>query len=268
MSYSFCAPPLCQRKPVIISSRINSAPLAWHSALQRVQVAGRRVLGARRLEDQRGDAPGVLLEQRRGAGEIVVAEGRGQLADDLRDAGVHRRGADEPVVGREERVVGAAGDHVAPGIGAGEAHRARGRVGAVLAELDHLGAVDQRQEALRARHLERRGAGEVAAAHQLALRRIDHRGIGVAEPDRAVAHAVLDVLVAVGVPHPAAEPARDEAGRQDRVLVVALGVGVAAARDQVMGHFPQARRYPMAVQAHCTLRTSRCRASRPSLHGS
>ncbi len=50
-------------------------------ALQRVQVARRRVLGARRLEDQRGDAPGVLLEQRRGAGQIAVAEGRGQLAD-------------------------------------------------------------------------------------------------------------------------------------------------------------------------------------------
>ena len=50
-------------------------------ALQRVQVARRRILGARRLEDQRGDAPGVLLEQRRGAGQIAVAEGRGQLAD-------------------------------------------------------------------------------------------------------------------------------------------------------------------------------------------
>ena len=165
-------------------------------------------------------------------------------------------------------MVGAARDQVAPGVGAGEAHRARGRVRAVLAELDHLGAVDQRQEALRARHLERRGAGEVAAAHQLAPRRVDHRGIGVAEPDRAVAHAVLDVLPAVGVPHPAAEPARDEPGRQDRVLVVALGVGVAAARDQVMGHVPQARRYPMPVHAHCMLRASAGGASRPSLHGS
>ena len=52
-------------------------------ALQRVQVARRRVLGARRLEDQRGDPPGVLLEQRRGAGQIAVAEGHGQLADRL-----------------------------------------------------------------------------------------------------------------------------------------------------------------------------------------
>ena len=163
-------------------------------------------------------------------------------------------------------MVGAARDQVAPGVGAGEAHRARGRIRAVLAELDHLGAVDQRQELLGARHLDRRRAGEVAAAQQLALHRVDHRGIGVAEPDRAVAHAVLDVLAAVAVPHPAAAPARDEPGRQDRVLIVALGVGVAAARDQVVGELAQARRYLMAVQAHCSLRACACHCMRAAGH--
>ena len=51
-------------------------------------------------------------------------------------------------------MVGAAGDQVAPGVGAGEPHRARGRVRAVLAELDHLGAVDQAEELLGARDLD------------------------------------------------------------------------------------------------------------------
>ena len=88
----------------------------------------------------------------------------------------------------------------------------------------------------------------------------------MAEPDRAIAHAVLDVLAAVGVEHPAS--ARDEPGREDRVVIVALGVNMAATGNQVMGHFPQARPTPMAVQAHCTLHACACqRVSQPSKKG-
>ena len=51
-------------------------------------------------------------------------------------------------------MIGAAGDQIAAGIGAGESHGARGRIRAVLAELHHVGAVDQAEELLGARHLD------------------------------------------------------------------------------------------------------------------
>ncbi len=53
----------------------------------------------------------------------------------------------------------------------------------------------------------------------------------MAEPDRPIAHSVLDVAVAIDVEHVAALAALDEARRQHGILVVALGIGVAAARD-------------------------------------
>ena len=54
----------------------------------------------------------------------------------------------------------------------------------------------------------------------------------MAETDRAVAHAVLDVLVAVDVPDAAAGAALYEARSKYGILVVALCVGVAAAGNQ------------------------------------
>ena len=106
-------------------------------------------------------------------------------------------------------MVGADGDQVAAGVGAGELDRGGGRVGAVLAELHHLGAAIEAEELLGAVDLDGRRPGEVAAADQLPRATAStHRAIGVAEPDRAVAHAVFDVLVAVDVPHVAPSRAR------------------------------------------------------------
>jgi hypothetical protein len=53
----------------------------------------------------------------------------------------------------------------------------------------------------------------------------------VPEPDGAKTHAILDEFVAIDVPHPAAFAPRDETGREQRILIVALRIGVAAARD-------------------------------------
>jgi hypothetical protein len=139
-------------------------------------------------------------------------------------------------------VVGAAGDQVTAGVGAGQPDRAGGGVRSVTAELHHLGAVDQLQEGLGAGRLDRRRAGEVAAAQQFALHGLDHGGIGVTEADGAVAHPVLDVLTAVHVPDPAAGAARDECRREDRILIITLGVGVTPARDQLMGPRLEGRR--------------------------
>src|SRR5690606_37156694 len=118
----------------------------------------------------------------------------------------------------------------------------RCRVRAVLAELDHLRAGDDRKKLLGALDLDRGGAGEVAAVPELPAHRLHDRRVGVAERHGAVAETVLDVLVAVRVPDMAAGPARDEARRKHRVLVVALGVGVAAAGYETVGTALQARR--------------------------
>ena len=159
-------------------------------------------------------------------------------------------------------MVGAAGDQIAAGVGACQPHRPGGRVGAVLAELDHLGAVDQGQELLRARHLYGRGAREVGASGEFLLHGLQNRRVGMTETDRAVAHAVFDVLAAVGVPDPASQAARDEPWCQDRVLIVPLRVGVASTWNQVMSQFldtsgdlqvMEPKR--MAVWIHTQLRT-------------
>ena len=193
---------------------------------------GRRLLDPRRLEDHRGDLAGVRGEQGAQRRQIVVAELHGLVVDRARDAAVGRGRADEPVVVGEERVIGADRDQLAAGRAARELERRRGRGRAVLGELHHLGAVDQAEERLGALELEGRGPGEVGAELERRAHRLDHRGIGVAERDRAQAHAVLDELVAVDVPDVAALAARDQRRRELRVLVVALGVGVAAARHE------------------------------------
>jgi hypothetical protein len=61
------------------------------------------------------------------------------------------------------------------------------------------------------------------------------------EPNRAVAHAIFDVLTPVRIPDTTSQAAGDESWRQDRILIIPLGVGVASAWDQVMSSFPDAR---------------------------
>ena len=56
----------------------------------------------------------------------------------------------------------------------------------------------------------------------------------MAQGDRTQPHAIFDVLIAVHIPDMAAKPTVDKAGRQLRILVVALGVGVRAAWNQAM----------------------------------
>ena len=82
--------------------------------LQSLQVALLGLLRMGRLEDERGNFSGVLVEQGLGTGEIIVPEGDGQLSDRFRNAGVHRRRANEPVVHGEEGMVGAAATRSRP----------------------------------------------------------------------------------------------------------------------------------------------------------
>ena len=83
-------------------------------------------------------------------------------------------------------------------------------------------------------HLDRRRPVEIRPELHLADRGLDDRRVGMAQRHRTQAHRILDELAPVGVPHAAATPAGDERRSIGRILIVALGVGVAAARDEPM----------------------------------
>ncbi len=80
--------------------------------------------------------------------------------------------------------------------------------------------------------LDQRRPREVRAEQHLAVRSLDDRRIGVAERDGPKPHAVLDELVAVGVPDATAGAARDQARRELGKLVVAFRVRVRTAGDE------------------------------------
>ncbi len=195
------------------------------------QVAGRRLGVGGGFEDQAGDLALVPGEQFLRGGQVPVGERHGELGGRRRYTGGHRRGADEPVVDGEERMVGAEGHPRAPGGGAGEAHRGGGGVGPVLGELHHLGGRHGGQEAFRGLDLHDGRPDEVAAAVEFPPHRLEHAWVGVAEADRPQAGPVLDVAVAVDVPHVGTAAVADDRGQVLGVLVVALGVGVRAPGD-------------------------------------
>src|SRR5690606_34629061 len=58
--------------------------------------------------------------------------------------------------------------------------------------------------------------------------------IGMTEADGAIAHAVFDIFMPVDIEDMRAGTALDETGCQNRVLIVALGIGVTAAGNKRM----------------------------------
>ena len=64
----------------------------------------------------------------------------------------------------------------------------------------------------------------------------------MAERHRAESHAVLQQLVAVGIPHPRAFAADQDRQRVGGVLIVALGVGVGTAGNQAVQALGQRQR--------------------------
>ncbi len=136
-------------------------------------------------------------------------------------------------------MIGAARDQIPTGMGPRKPDRARRRIGAVAAELDHFGAGNRLQERLRALDLDSRRPREVRSLFHRLPRRGENRFIAMAETDGAVAHAVFDELVSIDVPDPAPLAALDEAGRQHGILVVAFRIGMAAAGNDRMGAFAQ-----------------------------
>jgi hypothetical protein len=71
----------------------------------------------------------------------------------------------------------------------------------------------------------------------------------VTERHGTQAHVVLDEFIPVGIPRVGASAAHDESWRLERELIVALGIGMGAARDSpvsALGEFAAARKMPAA----------------------
>lgn len=113
-----------------------------------------RRITARRLQDEGGYATLKAVKQTARTGQIIVAEAKDQIVDRLGNARIHFRCPDEPVVGREKRVVAAARDQVAAGNGACKSYRGGCRIGTVLAEFDHFGGLDRIEKGRCAIHLD------------------------------------------------------------------------------------------------------------------
>src|SRR5207253_4903742 len=77
-------------------------------------------------------------------------------------------------------------------------------------ERHHLRAGDESGEAFGDLDLQRMRQGEEAATLELTPHRLVDGGMGVPERDRRQAHHVVDVLVAVHIPDPAATPTLQE----------------------------------------------------------
>ena len=241
--WTFCAPPTSQRNPVIISS-----------SMQHRSMLGRRAGG---LPARKPGSGATLVSAssttqaiwpgcaRKSCSRLAASLYRNFTVRSRTACGmpaVIGRGADEPVVRRKEGLVGADGDQVPPRVGARKLDSGRRGVGAVLGELHHVHGRHTAEELLGAGHLERTRPHEVGPMGKLPLHRLDDGREGMTQPDGAEPHPVLDEFIAIHVPDVTAMAPRDE-GRSDHgILVVALRVGVGAARDQRVGPLPEVLR--------------------------
>src|SRR5262249_55762318 len=97
-----------------------------------------------------------------------------------------------------------------------------GGLGAGDGEAQQLGARDQPRDQLGPAHLELVAGAEVSAASDLLLHRAHDCRMAVAQEERAVAHPVVDVLVAVDVPLAGAGRALD-VGRERSQMADVVG---------------------------------------------
>jgi hypothetical protein len=207
------------------------------------------LFGARRFHDDARDLTRIQREQVLQAAQIVVVEFDRQLAHHRRHSAGHVGRPDEPVVGGEEWMLGADGDAIQAGVRTRQAHGAVQCIGSMLAKFDHLRPLNDRQQLFSALDLESSGAGVIGAERQAALHGRHHRWVGMAEGDRAQAHAVLDEFITVHVADAAAIAALDDAGQVFRILVGPLGVGMAASRNQSLSTLIEAAAFIKSLLA-------------------
>jgi hypothetical protein len=102
---------------------------------------------------------------------------------------------------------------IAAGEAAREADGAHGRLGAGGDQAHHLQPRQQPRQQFGHLDLGFRRRAESQSPHYGVLHRLDHLGMGVAQHQRAPGADVVDVALAVGVPHIRAFAAREEARR-------------------------------------------------------
>ena len=194
-----------------------------------------------RLDDHRGDVVALGLEHPAEGGQVVVGHRDHRLGDRLGNA---------PAPGQVDRVVAVAqlvhvvgqdadqgvvvdavvlalelDDLLAAGVGPGDPHQVHRGFGARDGHPGHLDPAGDLADQLTGPDLILAGQREAdAQAHPLVDVVVDAR-VGVAEHDRPVAEAQVDVLVAVHVPDPAALAPIDV----DRVLAPCPEVRIGAA---------------------------------------
>ena len=131
-------------------------------------------------------------------------------------------------------MIGTDRHHVPPGVRARELQGCGGDRRSILGKLDHLCTRQQVEQRLRALDFDGGGAVEIAAELHLPVGRSHHLRVGMPQRHGAQAHAVLDELPPVRVPHTAALSAYQEPRSVGGVLVVALCVGMAPAGNQAV----------------------------------
>src|SRR5690606_4093059 len=101
-----------------------------------------------------------------------------------------------------------------------------------LAEFHHFRIVDQLEKTFRTFDFYRARPREIASVLQGIAHGAKDRRIGMAKTDSPIAHAIFDIFVTIDIEYMRAGAALDEARSQNRILVVALGIGVAATRNK------------------------------------
>ena len=194
-----------------------------------------RLVHARWFENEGGNSSGIIFKKGFHRAKVIIAECRGQGGNCSRDPSIHPGCANEPVIGRKERVVRATGDHVTSCIGARETDGSRSCIRSILAEFDHFRAIDQFQETLGAFNLNRAWTGEIAAVLQRIANSLQHGRISVAKTHRTIAHAIFDILVAIDIKDMRTRAALYKPGRKHGILIVSFRIGVTTTGNKRMG---------------------------------
>lgn len=178
---------------------------------QVLQVAGlrRNAVGVadHRFDDHRRHIGADVVEQRRGAFEIVESEGGGQLAQAGRHAGRGRHAQSEhAAAGLDQKRVAVAvvtafelDDAIAPGGAARQAHRRQRGFGAGIDHAHHFAGGHQPIDRLGHGHFGRTRRTERQPIADRTLHRLAHRRVIVAGDHRPPRAHVVDVAVVVHV---------------------------------------------------------------------
>ena len=196
-----CAPPLAVRNPVTTLVEYENDAIALGHFAELVEELGKDRLqthvGARRLQDDRGDV--VVVLERPFERFYVVGGQNYHGAERLSRYAADSLGSSHEVVAPAVEVVLELDDLRLSGVGARHANGHHIGLGAGAMKADLLGAWDQLPDPVAPLHFEFGRAGEVGASGHLLLDRADDLRAGVSKNQRAVSREVVQDAVAVHI---------------------------------------------------------------------